>query len=141
MLKELGQSSVPLSDVVGRKQMEFLRKVGWRLVPTQDKQRPAHGAGHQRRCGFVDVHIVLKRNEGVAQDENDENENVHGCQCKGKNAFNVRFEKSRGRCSNKKIQRPFERLGCDLGLVRMGFLDLGKGLPDHGRRVGKDGRV
>ena len=94
VLKELGQTTVPLIDVIGRKQMEFFREVGRHIMPTKDKQRPAHGACHQSRSGLVDVDVVFEGNEGVAQDENDENENVHGCHGKGKNAFNVRSVQS-----------------------------------------------
>ena len=63
VLEELGQTTVPLTDVVGRKQMEFIRKVGRHLMPTKDKQGPAHRACHQRRCGFVNVDVVLQGNE------------------------------------------------------------------------------
>ena len=49
VFEELGQTAVPLTAMIGREQMEFLREVSGHLMPTQDKQRPANRACHQRR--------------------------------------------------------------------------------------------
>ena len=59
VFEELGQTTVPLTDVIGRKQMEFFREVGWHLMPTKDKQRPANRSCHQSRSGLVDVNVVF----------------------------------------------------------------------------------
>ena len=77
MLEELGQTAVTVAHVIGRKQVEFLRQVSRHLMKTQHKKGPTHRSRHQRGSRFVNVDVVFEGNEGVAENEDAEDQKVH----------------------------------------------------------------
>ena len=124
MLKKLSQPAVPFAYMICSKCMVLLHQMTWHLVPPQHKDSPTNCPRHQSRRCFVNVHIVLQRNERVPKDKNGQNENVH--------VDIVRARLAGMFCLHQMTQRVFKRLGSDQCLLRMNVFDIGQRLADDG---------
>ena len=81
MLKKRRKARMTRPAPLGHERVKLSGKVGRNVVRTKHENGPAEGASHQCRARFVNVNVVLKCDEQIAQHKDGKNQNVHGREC------------------------------------------------------------
>ena len=81
MLKKRRKSRMTCPMPLRHERLKLAGQVGRHVVRAEHENGPAQRASHQGRARFVDVNVVLKCDEQVAQHKDGKNQNVHGREC------------------------------------------------------------
>ena len=81
VLKKRRETRVTRPMSFSHESLELARQVRRNVMCAKHENGPAQRACHQGRARFVDVNVVLKCDEQVAQHKDGKNQNVHGREC------------------------------------------------------------
>ena len=81
VLKKRRKPRMPCPMPFRHEGLELARQMRRHVVRAEHENGPAQRPCHQGRARFVDVNVVLKCDEQVAQHKDGKNQNVHGREC------------------------------------------------------------